>query len=554
MLATATIAVGAASPGPALISSAEAASPDKKTAVKPALRMPDGPALLLVSLQKQKITIYDRNGVIAESKISSGMRGRETPTGVFTILEKNRMHYSNLYGDAPMPFMQRITWSGVALHAGMLPGYPASHGCIRLPYNFAKQLFEITKSGARVIVAQDDYQPAEIVHAKLLKPLPAGDQAAALTSPAQGAAMAQTVPVQTAQNTPHSDVAMMLGVTPAAAEEAAPAGAKPARTRASVAAERALEMEQFADAITSAEATRAASLAEVGVTLRAANEAKKAFETVKAQGGKIEAAIAKARKDMAGEEAQLAELVRRSSRGGADISRMSDAHLEKAAEREMAQETKILDLQRKLDALNQEREQHSAALDAAETFVNEKDSLHLAADAKVRAAVDKLHTAQVSLAEAKKAFARRDRPVTVFVSLKSGKVQVRQNYEPVLEAAVTIASPEKPIGTHVFTALNYDEKLADLKWNVVSVPKAAKADTKTAGRKDGTRNAVSKVQPQPFPASEQTAAAALERIQFAPETIAQLEELVKPGSSLIISDNGPSNETGEFTDVIVSLR
>ncbi len=108
------------------------------------LPKPEGPLLLVVSLGNQTVTVYDGTTKLATSPISSGMRGRETPTGIFSILEKNRYHYSNLYGGAPMPFMNRITNSGVALHAGQLPGYAASHGCIRLPYSFARNLFGIT--------------------------------------------------------------------------------------------------------------------------------------------------------------------------------------------------------------------------------------------------------------------------------------------------------------------------------------------------------------------------------------------------------------------------
>ncbi len=100
------------------------------------------------------------------------MTGHPTPTGIFSILEKNRYHYSNLYGGAPMPFMQRVTNSGVAMHAGDLPGYPASHGCIRLPYSFARSLFGITDVGARVIITDEDLTPAEFNSPRLIAPLP----------------------------------------------------------------------------------------------------------------------------------------------------------------------------------------------------------------------------------------------------------------------------------------------------------------------------------------------------------------------------------------------
>lgn len=116
--------------------------------------VPSGPALLIVNLDTQRAILF-RNGVpIAASTLSTGRPGFETPTGVFTILQKHIEHYSRKYDDAPMPYMQRLTWKGVALHAGNLPGYPASHGCIRLPRDFAKLLYGVTRLGMTVIVTR----------------------------------------------------------------------------------------------------------------------------------------------------------------------------------------------------------------------------------------------------------------------------------------------------------------------------------------------------------------------------------------------------------------
>ena len=116
---------------------------------------PSGPVVIVISLSDQALSAY-RNGIrIAYSTISSGAKGRSTPTGVFTILEKEVTHFSNKYNHAPMPHMQRLTWEGVALHGGDLPGYPASHGCIRLPYEFAKRFYTITARGTTVIVVDD---------------------------------------------------------------------------------------------------------------------------------------------------------------------------------------------------------------------------------------------------------------------------------------------------------------------------------------------------------------------------------------------------------------
>ena len=139
---------------------------------------PEGPVVLVVSLDEQRAYVY-RNGIaIGVSTISSGKTGKETPTGVFTILQKNKDHRSNLYNDAPMPYMQRLTWDGIALHGGHLPGYPASHGCVRLPQAFAEKLFAITRFGDSVVVANAKASPASVVHPAVLAPVIAGGQAA----------------------------------------------------------------------------------------------------------------------------------------------------------------------------------------------------------------------------------------------------------------------------------------------------------------------------------------------------------------------------------------
>lgn len=132
---------------------------------------PDGPLTMIVSLKVQRAFVY-RNGVpIGVSTISSGMPGHETPTGIFTILQKEVDHTSNLYNGAPMPFMQRLTWDGVALHAGALPGYPASHGCVRLPLSFAKLLYGVTRLGLTVVITDDALVPV-VAPADMLADVP----------------------------------------------------------------------------------------------------------------------------------------------------------------------------------------------------------------------------------------------------------------------------------------------------------------------------------------------------------------------------------------------
>src|SRR5260370_41870736 len=140
---------------------------------------PVEPIMAIVSLRNQRITAYDAKGWILRAPVSSGQTGRETPAGIFSVIEKQAEHYSNLYDDAYMPHMQRITWSGIALHGGPLPGHPASHGCVRMPYDFARRLFGMSKLGIRVIVAPSDVTPVEIVHPALFPVQPRGGTVAA---------------------------------------------------------------------------------------------------------------------------------------------------------------------------------------------------------------------------------------------------------------------------------------------------------------------------------------------------------------------------------------
>ena len=143
----------------------------------PAVWMPElaprGPLVIVVSLPAQRAYVY-RNGVrIGTSPVSTGKPGHDTPNGIYTILQKHREHYSNLYDHAPMPFMQRLTWGGVALHAGGLPGYPASHGCVRLPRAFAEQLYAVTTPGTVVVIAAEETFPPTVTSPGLFAPVDA---------------------------------------------------------------------------------------------------------------------------------------------------------------------------------------------------------------------------------------------------------------------------------------------------------------------------------------------------------------------------------------------
>jgi hypothetical protein len=128
------------------------------------------PIMAIVSIKTQQVTFYDADGWILRAPVSTGTTGRETPAGVFALLEKDKDHHSSLYDDAWMPNMQRITWNGIALHGGPLPGYAASHGCVRMPYGFAEKMFDKTRIGMRVIISPNDAAPVEFSHPALFLP------------------------------------------------------------------------------------------------------------------------------------------------------------------------------------------------------------------------------------------------------------------------------------------------------------------------------------------------------------------------------------------------
>lgn len=125
---------------------------------------PTGPVVVIVSLTEQKLAVYRGGKQIGTSPVSTGKTGHRTPTGVFTILQKDVHHHSSKYHNASMPFTERLTWSGIALHAGGLPGYPESHGCIHISIEFSKLLFSITHIGTAVIIADEHSAPSEIAH------------------------------------------------------------------------------------------------------------------------------------------------------------------------------------------------------------------------------------------------------------------------------------------------------------------------------------------------------------------------------------------------------
>jgi hypothetical protein len=337
---------------------------------------PQGPVVIAISIEKQNLKVYDANGLFAEAPVSTGMRSHATPMGVFSIIQKNKWHRSNLYSGAPMPYMQRITWSGVALHAGALPGYPASHGCIRLPTDFAMRLWGWTRLGARVVVTPGEVSPADFSHARLF----------------------------------------------ARKDE-------PRR-----------------------EAAAAPEKLELRLTSLTAHDAEAQVETADASGA-VPAP--------------------------------------------------------------------PPPPEGAANFIGpvKPRSGHLAA----------------------------------FVSRKDGKLYVRQNFEPLFEAPITIAAPERPLGTHVFTARADADDAGALRWSVVSLPTPVRVAGRDDDRPRRGRSAPTAVETAP-PLPPSTAAEALDRLTIPDEAMARIATALGPGGSLVVSDHGLGDETGRGTDFIVPLR
>lgn len=492
------------------------------------------PLFLMVSLRKQRISVFDSEGQIADAPISSGRIGFATPTGVFSVLQKNRVHFSNLYESAPMPNMQRLTWSGVALHAGDLPGYPASHGCIRLPRNFSKQLFDMTRMGTRVVVTRDPVEPAPFAHDRMFRAYPP-DDAAPAAADLRDAAGVQTV---SAEATNPGAITQALSI--------ATADASPLPALSPLRAKRKAEK-------LDAEAALDAAKAEKTALETAAKDAVGAADAAKAdlRGAQVEVATRqKAQRKAEGErdagDRQLADYYRKF----AGATPLSDDQRAAAIEEEKGLEAGALAL---ADAVDSAKAAVATAQDAVrgieaklvEIDQKRRDAIHALSEANV-----KLRQAGVKVSTIRAAEALRKYPVSVYISRKTGKLYVRQNQKPMLEAAVTFSDPDKPLGTHVFTALDYSgANKTELRWNTISIaPGVAKVDNRSRLEK---LKAKAQAVPEPVPAVRTTPASALERVSMEDSVREQVEDLMKPGSSVIITDHGISNETGQYTDFIV---
>jgi L,D-transpeptidase catalytic domain len=497
---------------------AKAVAAEKETGAKP-----QGPLIISVSIQNQRMRIYDANGFFAESPISTGMAGHPTPMGVFSIIQKHKFHHSNIYSGAPMPYMQRITWSGVAMHAGVLPGYPASHGCIRMPMVFAVKMWNWTKMGARVVVTPGETTPANFSHPLLVTQ--------------------KVVPQPVAAEEPKVDA-------PLGAKSDKGADAGPAAPDASLAQTR------------TADAGSATPAANASVTM---SDASPPGEAVKAD----DAARAEAKPDaakavpVAGTETKFETLgsdARPTETRSADATTgyAKSVDTEKTAEAQPGDGRKhdAMTTAPKAETVNAESAKAAApTLDATKSAEKPAETVK-AVDLPTSSVEVKKDTARLP-GLVKPELPKRTGPIAVFISRKDSRLYVRQEFKPLFEVPVAIAPSDRPLGTHVFTAEADKNEPNLLRWSVVSLPMTARTaarleDEERPSRRRRTAAAPAEVKPLPVPDSP---AEALDRITIPQDAMARINEALTSGGSIIVSDQGLNQgETGEGTDFIVSLR
>jgi hypothetical protein len=453
---------------------AEQRAEEKAEAKKP----PAGPLFAVVSLADQHVSFYDASGLYARGQVATGVPGHPTPTGVFTILEKERWHRSNIYSGAPMPFMQRVTWTGVALHAGVVPGgRPASHGCIRMHPDFAKQMFSLTKEGQRVIIAPQDVAPADIVNAHLPVPKPQLPSFEA-ASPSQS------------------------GIKPVALDtQAAPAKSESGKP---------LNPGDFAKAMKAAAGAKAAAAAQARKAALASIDGKQAEARAAARDlERAESAHQRAKEE-------LEDAARRAEKAQGDEAA-------KASEKKAAAEAKLAAATK---ALEEAREVKAA-----------KDRDVLALQDAIRDADSAQAEAQTLSKEAE----RRMQPISIFISRKIGRLYVRQATVHLFETPIAIRDPGRPIGTHLFVATKPGDDGASLHWVSLTPPAAVEYKVRPHSSRRG-RKFEPEEDVAPAAAFPESASAALDRIEIPEEARERIAALLWTGATLVISDVGMSGE------------
>lgn len=462
---------------------------------------PVGPIVIAISIDNQQLKLYDQNGLFAETPVSTGMRGHSTPMGVFSIIQKNKYHRSNIYSNAPMPYMQRITWSGVAMHAGVLPGYPASHGCIRMPMNFAMRLWGWTRMGARVIVTPGEVSPADFSHPLLIarksepKPVAATPDAQNHTS-----------------TTPKSDRSSIVDVAPLDKTQL-----------------RLTPIHDRSEPVRTADASGAVPQKDdAGTTVAQAWDAGRdgspAPEAAKDNAKKTSS---DAPKDGAAKD----DTAKSDTGSGTTVAPEAKAVDDKASDDKPADQKTEAPKEAPKETLNADKDQVRATDTVAPAAV----------------AAPPLEGTAEFVGPVKP----RSGHIAAYVSRKENKLYVRQNFEPWFEVPVTIAASDRPLGTHIFTVRSDKDDAGAYRWSVVSLP----APVRVARLEDDKPRRKRSAAAEPVaPALPSSPAEALDRLTVPDDAMKRIASALAPGGSLVVSDLGLGDETGRGTDFIVPLR
>lgn len=511
-----------------------------------------GPHLVLISLRKQRLKVFNAGGEITSSRISSGKPGFDTPTGVFSILEKKQHHVSNIYAGAAMPFMQRLTWSGIAMHAGQVPGYRASHGCIRLPFSFSKSLFGLTKNGARVIVTQDETRPVPFEHEQLFKPLPLRAPEQIISLSKNGTKVASNdANFASMSSDSVSELPRLFGITPALAEAVADYhDNEPAR--AVTRGEAESRIQQKVATISARLRTLSASRAQI---VESAKNANQAADLAAAKLANLRKALVSQPKSLQAVESvqqtALNAYKAHMSNIGASIDGNHDALSD---DKEADLEDAILDATLHADKALMEAARNEMTIAEAQAVASATQAARTAAISAVQQSENDIKSAGSALAEAKREAARWSKPLSVFISLKTERIHLRQGVDPVLEAPITIDRTQREIGTHVFTAMRYSEDDPDtFDWQLVTARPPSTGTRENSSRKlTGRENSRPS---QSIIGATNSASAALEAIRIPQNIHDKISELLKPGSSLIISDRELNkSENGLGTEFVLLTR
>lgn len=475
----------------------------EKVSKLPFGEIPKGPLEIFVSIEQQRLHFYSNGQLVASEPVATGVPGHLTPLGVFSVIERDRYHHSNLYSNAPMPFMERITWSGVALHEGPGVGHQASHGCIRMPHDFAAKLWMLPTMGMRVIIARQELRPNPFADSHLFVHKDAPPTAAL----SRGVRTAQQIPAGTKSDAAPAGT-VQANPLPAAAGPPILAGADKPEPK-----DAAAPVQPAASAPARATSPAPAKAAETPVPAASplADGKPEGAATAPAPAAPPPAAAAAtplpapaAPKDGATAAAPTAPPA------------------------------------------------------SAPPVPGVAASAPPAPDMTAPIAIENV---PIPLTKPARAAEGSDKPIAIFVSRKTGRIYVRQNFAPLFDAPVTIEHPEQPLGTHVYTAMDYLPDHSTFRWTETTVPTGS-ASRKVVrwkyvrdgwGRRHRVRVEERVAEPAPMqPAS--TPEEALARIQIPQDVIEQISRLMVPGSSLVVSDQGLGSETGVHTDFIVVTR